>query len=318
MKSFTAGVNDAGQRADKFLEKAVPLLPKNLLYKYIRLKRIKINGKRCEISQRIQVGDVIDLYINDEFFGQENTDRLPFLSAPVFSDIIYEDDNILLADKKTGLVVHEDESGSSDTLINRILHYLYDKGEYDPDNELSFTPALCNRIDRNTSGIVVCAKNAESLRILNEKIKARELTKLYLCVTCGIPSKKEAEIRTYIEKDEASKTVHITNKKTASSRSAVTRYRVLSVSGSLALCEVELVTGRTHQIRAHMAHIGCPLLGDGKYRRNEENRKYGVKTQALQAHKLTFSFIGGAGILDYLNGKSFTAPTPWFVQKFFA
>ncbi len=315
MRSFTAGENDAGQRADKFLSKAVPLLPKNLMYRYIRQKRIKINGRRCEISQKIQVGDVIDMYINDEFF-ESKSDR-PFLRAPAQTDIIYEDENILIANKKSGLAVHADESGGCDTLIDRIRHYLYNKGEYDPDGELSFAPALCNRIDRNTTGLVICAKNAESLRILDQKIKDREVKKSYLCVCLGIPTPREGTITTYLEKDEKTKTVRVVKQKTPRSRTAVTKYKVLAQSGELALCEVQLVTGRTHQIRVHMAHIGCPLLGDGKYGRNEANRKYGVKTQALQSHRLVFDLHGDSGILEYLNGREFCAPKPWFIDKYF-
>ena len=196
MREFRINKNDSGQRLDKFITKAVKDLPQSLLYKYIRLKRIKLNGKRCSISDRLNEGDVIQLYINDEFFDGD-TSKPAFLKAPSAVDIVYEDENILLCDKRIGLVVHEDESGQSDTLINRILHYLYDKGEYDPAKEQSFVPALCNRIDRNTSGIVICAKNAESLRILNQKVKDRELEKKYLCVTVGVPKARSAELKAY-------------------------------------------------------------------------------------------------------------------------
>ena len=228
MREFIINQNDAGQRVDKFLTKAVPKLPKNLLYKYIRLKRIKVNGKRCEISTRLACGDVMQLYINDEFFEGEIADRPAFLSAPTSLNIIYEDENIILCDKKCGLVVHEDESGSTDTLINRIQHYLYEKGEYRPEEELSFAPALCNRIDRNTGGIVICAKNAESLRVLNQKVKDRELEKLYLCVTVGIPKEKSARLTAYHQKDEATKTVRVSDRKFEGSRTMITSYRVLA------------------------------------------------------------------------------------------
>lgn len=315
MKEFTINRNDSGQRVDKFLQKSVPRMPQSLMYKYIRMKRIKLNGKRCEISTRLNEGDVMQLYINDEFF--DTAAETEFLTAPPVLNIVYEDENILLVDKKNGLVVHEDDEKTSDTLINRILHYLYDKGEYKPKEENSFVPALCNRLDRNTGGIVIAAKNAESLRILNQKIKDRELEKRYLCITVGIPPKKHDTMTAYLEKNADGNTVKVTDKKTPSNKTIITTYDVLKTVGRLALVEVKLETGRTHQIRAHFAHIGCPLLGDGKYGINQVNREYKVKTQALYSYKLKFTFAGDDnGCLDYLNGREFTVKDVWFENKF--
>lgn len=314
MKEFTITPNDANQRLDKFVTKSVPKLPQSMMYKAIRNKRVKINGRRAEISARLKTGDTVQMYLNDEFFGK--TSEKDFLSVPPVLNIVYEDENILLIDKKNGLVVHEDNENSPDTLINRVKRYLYEKGEYDPHRENSFAPALCNRLDRNTGGIVIAAKNAEALRILNQKIKDRELEKLYLCVTVGVPPKKRDRLVAYLEKNSADNTVKVTDRKTPENKTIITEYTVLKTNGKLALLEIKLDTGRTHQIRAHMAHIGCPLLGDGKYGINRINKEYKVKTQALYSYKLKFAFTTSAGCLEYLNGREFTVKNVWFEDKF--
>ena len=168
MKSFLISQNDGGQRVDKFITKAVPLLPKSLMYKYLRTKRIKLNGKKTDIAARLQAGDVLELYINDEFFAQDEKKKHDFLSAPRALDIVYEDENIMILNKKAGVLCHPDDNEYVDTLIARVKRYLYEKGEYDPDAENSFTPSLANRIDRNTGGLVLAAKNAGALRVLNQ------------------------------------------------------------------------------------------------------------------------------------------------------
>lgn len=314
MKEFIINSNDANQRLDKFIQKSVPRLPQSMMYKAIRNKRIKINGKRAEISTRLQTGDIVQMYINDEFF--DTTVETEFMAAPPVLDIVYEDENIILIDKKNGLVVHEDNENTVDTLINRLKHYLYDKGEYKPDEENSFAPSLCNRLDRNTGGIVIAAKNAESLRILNQKIKDRELEKYYLCITVGIPPKKKDTITAYLEKNSDDNTVKVTDRKTDKNKTIITTYKVLKTKENLALLEIKLDTGRTHQIRAHMAHIGCPLLGDGKYGINKVNKEYKIKTQALYSYKLKFTFETDSGCLEYLNGKEFEVKDVWFKDKF--
>lgn len=317
MKTVTIQANDAGQRIDKFLTKAYPNLPQSMLYKSIRKKDIKLNGKRCEISTRLQAGDVLMLYLKDEFF-QKEAKEYDFLKAPNKLTIVYEDENLLLLDKKPGLIVHPDETYHFDSLIARVQHYLYEKGEYNPEDEQSFAPALINRIDRNTGGIVMAAKNAETLRIMNEKVKHRELDKRYLCIVCGKMPKAEDTLTGYLEKNESQNRVYISKKPTPAGKIIRTRYRVLEEKRDYSLLEIELLTGRTHQIRAHMASIGHPLAGDGKYGTNAQNKKTGFWYQALYSYRLTFTFTEDAGILNYLNGKSFQVRNVWFLDAFSA
>lgn len=312
MKSFTVNANDSGQRLDKFITKAVKGLPMSLMYKYIRKKRIKVNGKRAEEKQKLELGDVIEMYIPDEFFSEKTSDE-EYSRAEVNLNIVYEDENILLVDKKPGVLVHTGDEGDKNrteeaertTLIFAIKAYLVSKGEYDPKNENSFAPALCNRIDRNTGGIVIAAKNAPTLRAINEAIRVRDLDKYYLCAVHGIPEKREATLRDYLLKDHKTNKVRVTKNQIRGSKEIITGYRTVSVNKArdMALLEVTLMTGRTHQIRAHMASIGHPLVGDGKYGINAADRRLGYKSQALYSYKLRFN--SDEEELRYLKGREF-------------
>lgn len=317
MQKFVIGANDSGQRIDKFLLKAVPNLPVSLMYKYIRLKRIKVNGKRCSFSDKLKTGDIVELYINDEFFERPKY-LYDFLDASSDLDIVYEDENIMILNKKAGLLVHPSKREKNNTLISYILRYLYDKGEYNPDKENSFAPSLVNRIDRNTQGLILAAKNAMALRILNQKMRSREIKKHYICIVHGIPEKKQDTLKGYLYKNNQQNRAYIHQNKICNSKLICTRYKVLDVRDNLCLMEVELLTGRTHQIRAHLASIGHPILGDPKYGRKVSGRGTGYTSQALCSYKLTFDFNSDAGILNYLNKKTFKTQNIDFVNDFYS
>ena len=316
MKEFTIGPNDAGQRLDRFLAKAVPLLPASLAQKYIRIKRIKRNGARAERDTRLEAGDVLQLYINDEFFDKPREDNAYLTVASPKLNIVYEDEHILLVDKRPGLAVHpHDGAEYGRTLIDHIQSYLYQKREWRPREENAFTPALCNRIDRNTGGIVIAAKTAEALRVLNQKIKDREMDKRYLAIVEGSPKPRDGSLKGYLFKDAKKNRVFVTDTPQTGSKSCQTNYRTITSARGLTLVECELITGRTHQIRAQFAHAGHSLLGDGKY--GKLDKRFDRNYQALYSYKLTFDFTTEAGSLEYLNGKTFQVDKVDFVDEYF-
>ncbi|MBE6686423.1 MAG: RluA family pseudouridine synthase [Ruminococcaceae bacterium] len=308
MREFQIKKNDAGQRLDKFIEKATLNMPKSLIYKAIRTKKIKVNRKRAEANQMLCEGDVVLMFIAEEFFACGDTEEY-FMKLIPKIDIVYEDENMILVNKKVGMSCIPDEREERDTLINHIKAYLYRSGEYKPEEESSFAPSLCNRIDRNTCGIVIAAKNAETLRDLNHKIKHRLIDKKYLCIVHGIPKKREDTLSGYLIKDSKTNTVKVFDKepKYGDAKSIKTKYKVLESKNGLSLLEVELLTGRTHQIRAHMAHIGHPLLGDGKYGINRDDKKQGYKYQALCSY------------CTIIDGKEYMIDPDsiWFVNEFY-
>ena len=295
-------------------KRQVPLLPESLLQKYIRLKRIKLNGKGAKRDTRLAAGDVLQLYINDEFFEKPREENSYLKVGTPRLTIVYEDENILLVDKKPGQAVHpHDGAEYGRTLIDHIQAYLYAKREWRPREEHAFTPALCNRIDRNTGGIVIAAKNAEALRILNQKIKDREIDKRYLCIVHGTPKPAQGTLEGYLFKDAVKNRVYVTSTPQKGAKTCATRYKVLQSKNGLSLVECELITGRTHQIRAHLASTGHPLLGDTKYGDNKLNRRmqseYSLHHQLLHAGRVCFP-EEAEGPLAKVSGQTFDAPLP--------
>ncbi len=317
MKKIIINGNDSRKRLDSFLKKILYNMPENLIYKYIRKKRIKVNNKKITPNYKLIIGDEVYLYINDEFFEENNIKNYNnFENSDANLDIIYEDSNIILINKPMGVLVHPDKNSNSNCVINKLKKYLYLKKEYIPENENSFAPSLVNRIDRNTCGIIIAAKNSASLAILNQKIKQREIHKFYLCLANGIFEKKHDILKAYLEKNTIQNRVYINNfKNSNSSKIILTEYKVLKEFNNISLLEINLLTGRTHQIRAHLSHINHHVLGDSKYGKNFINKKFNFKYQALCSYKLNFDFKTDAGLLNYLSGQEFSIPQDkiWFL-----
>lgn len=282
MREIVIGKNDCDQRVDKFLSKALPTLPKSLMYKAIRNKKIKVNRKRCEISQRLQEGDTMQLFLAEEFFMTQIDTA--FLKVPSELDIVYEDENLLIVNKAKGLLAHRDQKVGQDNLMDRILHYLYIHKEYDPRMENSFVPALCHRIDRNTQGLVIAAKNAASLRAMNAHIKQRKVRKKYVCIAQGVFDKRQEHVLLYHCKTKDN-VAHILPYPKEGYKPIEINYQIKEQKKQYALVEVELLSGKSHQIRAMLAYLSHPLYGDVKYGAKHMAAKH---YQMLCAYRIEF------------------------------
>ena len=276
-----------------------------MLYKALRTKHIKVNRKRAEGAYKLRPGDIVDCWLSDEFFARPVW-QYDFLCADTALEVLYEDAHVLLADKPAGLLSHPGEGEYVDTLLGRVQRYLYEKGEYLPEQESSFAPALVHRLDRNTQGIVIAAKSAVALRELNERMKQRELRKFYLCAVhdnaeCSMLNAQWTLLRSWMQKDSEKSFVRVYDAPGPGRKECLTNYRVLHRAGEYALLEVELLTGRTHQIRAQLAHIGHALVGDGKYAPRGQYQSSPVKWQSLCAWRLVFDFNAPLGELGYLD-----------------
>lgn len=300
IRNFNISPNDAGQRIDRFVQKVTQNFPRSLMFKSFRNGLIRLNGKKTKPHQQLQVGDEVSLRIYDEFLKKEV--NWEFLEVPAHIDVVYEDEHLLLVDKPSGLLTHKDANHIQDNLLDRTLHYLYRKGDFDPATEHSFIPSAVNRLDRNTRGIILVAKDFPSLQMLAKKIRHREITRLYLADVQGQVQNKQGVLKGFHTKDELENLATITDQDPPNSRLVETHYRVLQSTPDNSLLEVNLITGRSHQIRAHFASIGHPLINDSKYGYVGPRRF----NQALVAYKVCFDFQDSAGHLEYLRGKCYS------------
>ena len=316
MKSIQVDKSWDGRRLTRFLQKAMPSATMGQIRRFLRLSRVKVDGKRADEETVLHESAVVDMYVEDEFFAEaERAD--PFYSKirPKLT-ILYEDEQVMLLSKRAGLVCHPDEGEKVHTLLTYAQAYLYQKGEWNPKTD--FAPALCNRIDRFTAGIVILAKTQEALRAMDAKIRTHEVQKYYLCIVHGRMKYPEGTLRHWLTKKPEQKKVTVLRKNEPGSKEAVTYYQVIDERDGLTLCECLLGTGRTHQIRAQFAAIGHPLLGDNQYGQAKLNEKTGrVSGQALCAYRLIFDFEGDAGCLNGLNGLTVQVKDVPFVREYF-
>ena len=314
MKSFTAGTNEEGVRLSRFVESVTKDMPRSMMYKAFRNKRIKVNGKRAEPDTRLHQNDLIELYINDEFFpaGAAAPAKKPPRRQPPVT-VIYEDGNIAVLYKPAHLLCHSDRTGDAN-LVDAFAAYLQAKGEYDPHAEQRFAPAICNRLDRGTEGLVIAAKSYAALRDMNAIIRDNLMKKEYLTITVGTPP--AGRHIAWLQHSEKNNKVRIHAREAEGYKQIITEVTPIRQNGPFTLCRIGLITGRTHQIRAHLAYLGHPVLGDIKYGNRKMNERTGLKTQVLCAQRLTFDRIPQDNILHELSGRVIKLDDPAIVRQF--
>lgn len=315
MIKLTITENEDNQRLDRFLKKYLKSAPLSHIYKMIR-KDVKVNGKRATIESILQLGDEISIYISDEVVSSYR-ERKPMAKTKKQFNIAYEDENILIVEKPFGLLTHGDQTEKKNHLANQVAGYLADKGEYNPSLERTFMPSPVNRLDRNTTGLVIFGKNNKTLQSLNKMIREKDyISKFYLTIVSG-QLKKELQLKDKMEKDRANNTVTVSSLDGSDGKIMETIARPLKTAKGFTLVEVELVTGRTHQIRAHLASAGYPVIGDAKYGNRSINQKiskqFGLNTQFLHAYRLKFE--NGIEPIEYLKGKEVISQLPLNLEQ---
>lgn len=301
IKAFVVSKEYDGERILKYVKKICRTMPDSLIHKSIRKGRIKICGRRAKLESTVRCGNLVELFVNDEFFlPRESAGR----AYDVNFGVVYEDENILIADKPPGVIVHSDKNEQRDTLLNSVCSYIARKNARQAEADF-FTPALCNRLDRNTRGLVIIAKNNLSLKIINAMLRSNGIRKFYFCLVHGVPEKSSDTLKAFLFRNRRLSRVFVESSPRPMYKEIITSYRVKKSYDNFALLEVQLITGRTHQIRAHLAYVGHPVLGDGKYGKNCVNDLYGFKMQQLMAYKIIFGEEFSGTNLAYLAGMEF-------------